>query len=46
MQHGDAAVELGLHIGIAEGREDHLAELLVLLAGCAACERWSVSLLR
>src|SRR5450432_1098162 len=39
MQHGDAAVELGLHIGIAGGREDHFAELLVLLAGCAACER-------
>src|SRR5450631_460268 len=39
MQHGDAAVELGLHIGIAGGREGHLAELLVLLAGCAACER-------
>src|SRR6267154_2334285 len=39
MQHGDAAVELCLHSGIAGGREDHLAELLVLLAGCAACER-------
>src|SRR6266850_451794 len=39
MQHGDAAVELGLYIGIAGGREDHLAELFVLLADCAACER-------
>src|SRR6202022_4203330 len=39
MQHGDAAVELGLHIGIAGGRECHLAELFVLLADCAACER-------
>ena len=39
MQHGDAAVELGLHIGIARGREDHLAELFVLLADCATCER-------
>src|SRR5471032_2085387 len=39
MQHGDAAVELGLHIRITGGREDHLAELLVLLADCAACER-------
>src|ERR1700724_2543990 len=39
MQHGDAAIELGLHFGIAGGREDHFAELLVLLAGCAACER-------
>ena len=39
MQHGDAAVELGLHIGIAGGREDHLAELFVLLSDCAACER-------
>src|SRR3954462_560243 len=38
MQHGDAAVELGLHIGIAGGREGPLAELFVLLADCAACE--------
>ena len=41
MQHGDAAVELGLHIGIAGGREGHLAKLFVLLADCAACERRS-----
>jgi hypothetical protein len=39
MQHGDAAIELGLHSGIARGREDHLAELFVLLGHCAACER-------
>src|SRR5258707_803461 len=38
MQHGNAAIELGLHIGIAGGREDYLAELVVLLAGCAACK--------
>ena len=39
MQHGNAAVELGLHIGIAGDGEDHFAELFVLLADCAACER-------
>src|SRR6267378_7087399 len=39
MQHGDAAVELGLHIGITGGREGHLTEFLVLLADGAACER-------
>src|SRR3954447_8135702 len=38
MQHGDAAVELGLHVGIAGGREGHRTELFVLLADCAACE--------
>src|ERR1700682_3383187 len=39
MKHGDAAVELGLHIGIAGGGEDHRAELFGLLCVCAACER-------
>src|SRR5437868_9251557 len=38
MQHGDAAVELGLHIAIAGGREAHRTELFVLLGDCAACE--------
>src|SRR5215471_5740093 len=38
MQHGDATVEFGLHIGIAGSRKGHCAELLVLLADCAACE--------
>src|SRR5262249_10079624 len=32
MQHGDAALELGLHLRIAGGGETQLAELLVLLA--------------
>ena len=41
MKHGDAAVELGLHSGVAGGREGYLTELFVLLADCAACERRS-----
>jgi len=41
MQQGDAAIELGLHIRVTGGREDHLTELFVFLADCAACERRS-----
>ena len=36
MQHGDAAIKLGLHFGIAGGREIHLAEL-DRLAGRPRC---------
>src|SRR6266536_1124331 len=37
MDHRDAALELGLHLGIARGRKRQLAKLLVLLAeGTAA----------
>ncbi len=36
MEHGDAAVELDLHSGIAGGSEGYLTELVVLLAECAA----------
>ena len=32
MDHRDAALELGLHLGIAGGGETQLAKLLVLLA--------------
>src|SRR5262249_55961189 len=39
MQHGDAALELGLHLGIAGGGETQLAELLVLLAEGTAAQR-------
>src|SRR3984893_6970889 len=39
MQHGDAAVELGMHIGIAVGREDSLGELFVFVCDRSACER-------
>jgi hypothetical protein len=39
MEHGDAAVELDLHSGIAGGGEGYLTELVVLLADCAAGER-------
>jgi hypothetical protein len=39
MQHGDAAIKLGLHFGIAGGREIHLAELIVLLRDRAAGKR-------
>jgi hypothetical protein len=38
MKHGDAAVELGLHSGVAGGRKGHLTKVFVLLADCAACE--------
>src|SRR4051812_5373669 len=40
MKHGDAAVELGLHIGGTGGREDYLPQLFVLLANCSPCERY------
>src|SRR5206468_8055472 len=39
MKHGDAAVELGLHSGVAGGSKGYFTELVVLLADCAACER-------
>jgi hypothetical protein len=39
MNHCDATLELGLHVGIARGGETQLPELLVLLARCAAAER-------
>ena len=39
MDHRDAALELGLHLGIAGGGEAQLAELLVLLAEGTGAER-------
>jgi hypothetical protein len=38
MQHRNASVELGLHIGVAGCRKGHCAELLVLLADCVPCQ--------
>src|SRR5262245_2145262 len=39
MDHRDAALELGLNLGIAGGGETQLAELLVLLSEGAAAQR-------
>src|SRR5262249_11398127 len=39
MDHRDAALELGLYLGIAGGGETQLAELLVLLSEGAAAQR-------
>jgi hypothetical protein len=41
MDHRDAALELGLYLGIAGGGETQLAELLVLLAERTAAERYN-----
>ena len=41
MEHGHAALEVGLHLGITGGGEAHLTELLILLAPDATRQRRS-----